>query len=268
MATEPDYSIDDILSVEELENLGSPHSVWEMPEAQVFEWDDEIAVATPGFSIASSMDRFAGPMNRPQFQALEGFNSEFTENGRRVVIAGDELRAMVGDQAIARIEGFDESYAVDVRSPDEVIDKIREYHENYSGDVKGDFLSRLDDNNAVLPVIYSNDGVVAQRGVALMEGDGVMMSSDESPEEIFERLEQGKVQNDIHVDRYEAPDSAEAEYFVDVMLPSNYEDVDHALVNQGLVIEVDEEQVMESFLGDREVHNYSENNGLYTVELV
>lgn len=267
MATESDYNIDDILTTEELESLGSPEDSWDMPDAQVFEWDDEVAVATPGFSIASSMDRFAGPMNRPHFQALEGFNSQFTDNSRRAVIAGEDLRTLVGEKAVARIQGFDESYAVDVRSPDEVLEIIQDYDENYSGQVEEEFWSKLENNNAVLPVIYSTEGVIPQTGIALMEGEGVMTSSDETPTGLMNEVDHSTVDHNVQVDRYEAPEAAEAEYFVDVMLPPEYDDVNHALVEQGLVIDVDGEKTIENFSGERDIHSYSENNGVYTVEL-
>lgn len=267
MVEETSYGIDDILTVEELESLGSPDSLWEMPDAQVFEWGDNIAVATPGFSIASSMDRFAGPMNRPQVQALEGFYSEFTEDGKRVVIAGEELRDLVGDKAVARIQGFDESYAVNVRTPDEVTDAISRYHEQYAGDVEGDFWSKVDANNALLPVVYSQEGVVPEMGVALMQGEGMMVSSDVSNEDIFEEVENSTIQNDIHLDRHKAPDSAEAEYFVDIMLPPEYDEVTHEVVEQGIIIDIDGERLLESFPESVSIQDYSERNGLYTIEL-
>lgn len=268
MSEQFDYSIEDILSTEELETLGRPEEVHHMPDAQVVEWEEDKAVTAPGFSIASSMDRFkAGSLNFHHRQALEGFYSEFVENGERVIFADEELRDIVGERAVARVEGFEDAYAVQVRPPEDALEVVRRYDSEYTGDVEEEFWTRIDANNAVIPVTYDLDGVVDETGISLMAGEGVMASEDIHSLDSEEDVEAKRIDEDLRINRYEAPEDSDASYHVEVLLPPGFDDISHEIINKGIVIDVDGERELESLPRDMNILDYGENNGIYTVEL-
>ena len=269
VSEQPESVIGKILTVDELENLGAPEQVREIPEAQVVEWEDGTAVATPSFSIAGSMDRFlAGNLSDLQENTLEGFHSEFSEGGNKVVYADEDIRSVVGDQAVARVYGIGE-FSVDVRPPEDALEVIRDYDKQYAGYVDVDFWDRIDSRNAVVPVVYNQGGVVPQTHVALMESEGMVPTEDTlSSEEILDReIESSNIGQELQTERYEAPDDSEAEYVVDVILPQGYDEVGYATVPTGLMVEVDGEQHLENLPGDFEVDSYRENNGVCSFEL-
>lgn len=270
VSTRTEYSLDDVLTPEELQKLGNPDLVREEPDAQVAEWESVSAVTTHGASIASSMDRFsAGNLTPAQADTLEGLHREFTENGERVVFVSEKLRQLLGDKAVARLEDFDEGYAVAVRSPEEVEEVIERYSQQYTGNVEQHFRDRIESNHAVMPALYDASGVIDETGVALMEGEGILKSDDgKNLDQLMQQDLEGEMDpNEININRYEAPEPADAEYFVDVMLPAGYEEVDHDVKRDSLVIEADGEKAMKSLPEINEVLDYEENNGIYTVEI-
>lgn len=270
MSTKTEYSITDVLSPQELQKLGSPDIVRQEPDAEVIEWEEDSAVTTPGSSIAASMDRFrAGNMTPAQRNTLEGFYSEFTEAGERVVFVDEELRELLGDKAVARLMDFDEGYAVAVRSPEEAQEVIKRYEQQYAGDVEEHFWDQIEANHAVIPALYDASGVIDQTGISMMSGEGILKSDDgKDADQLMEEDLEGQMDpNDINITRYEAPESAEAEYFVDVMLPAGYEEVNHEVRRDSLIIKADEQREMKSIPEINEVLDYEENNGIYTVEI-
>jgi hypothetical protein len=270
VSTRTEYSITDVLSPQELQKLGSPDLVRERPDAEVVEWDGVSAVTAPATSIASSMDRFmAGRTTAAQENTLEGFYSEFTENDEKVVFVDKELRKLLGDQAVARIDNFEDSYAVAVRSPEEVQDVVERYDQNYAGNVEEFFWDQIQANHAVMPVLYTSAGVVPETAVSLMEGDGILQGEDGSTaDELLSQELEGQMDPDsLNITRYEAPEASEAEYFVDVMLPQGYDEADHEIRRNSLIVEADEQKAMESMPEVNEVLDYEENNGVYTVEI-
>lgn len=270
MSTRTEYSITDVLSSQELQKLGSPDIVRQEPDAEVIEWDEDSAVTTPGSSIAASMDRFkAGNMTPAQRNTLERFYSEFTESGERVVFVDEELRELLGDKAVARLMDFEEGYAVTVRSPEEAQEVIERYDQQYAGDVEQHFWDQVESNHAVMPALYDASGVIDETGISLMSGEGILKSDDgKNVDQLMEEDLEGEIDpNGINIARYEAPEAAEAEYFVDAMLPAGYEEVDHEVRRDSLVIEADGQKEMKSVPEINEVLGYEENNGIYTVEI-
>lgn len=264
------YSLDDVLTTEEIQKLGTPDKTEQRPDAEVNEWGRDVAVATAGTSVAASMDRFkAGNLTPAQARTLEGFYSEFVDNGQRVVFVDDELHELLGDQAFARIDEFDQAYAVSVQSPEEAEDVIEWYDENYAGDVVDTFWQEVEANHAVMPVVYNQEGVIDEAGIALMSGDGILRSEDsQSPDQWLEEDVEGSVDTEgLEMERYLAPDQAEASFYLDVQLPPQYEDAGYRVENNSLVVEVDDQQILESFMRQPEILGEEENNGIYSFKI-
>lgn len=269
MSTNTTYSLEDVLDPKELQKLGSPDEIREEPDAQVVEWDEALAVTTPGNSIASSMDRFkAGNLTPAQFRTLEGFYSEFTDNGERVVFVEHDVKELLGDQAMVMTQEFDEAYAVAVRTPEDAMDVIREYDQHYAGNVEQQFREEIDARHAVMPVIYNGDGVITETGVSLMGGNGVL-TSDDSPSvnELLEKDVSEMEAEGLNMDTYPAPERAEADQYIDIRLPPGYDEATHHATNNSLIMEVDGEKQMKALTPGQEVIGYEENNGVYTIQI-
>ncbi|WEL23341.1 hypothetical protein [Candidatus Nanohalovita haloferacivicina] len=284
MSTSAEHSIEDVLTTEELEKLGKPDVLEEIPDAQVARFGDTSAVTTPGSSIASSMDRFkAGNMTPAQRRTVEGLYSDFADGGERVIFASDEVRDLLGEEAVVKMAGFPQAYAVRVADPQEVADKVDEYDDQYAGNPSEYFWDEIDNNRAVMPAIYDGNGVKDSAPVTLMSGDGVLRSEDGMTAGQFVQnilhAKQGELSEDdledtevadpteIATQRYRAPDSSEAEYELDVMMPSGYEEANFDVGPQSLVIEVDGEKEIVNFPDHPEVLDYEENNGVYTFRI-
>ena len=278
VSNEIEYSLEDVLDHEELQKFETPQKIEQQPDAQVVHWDDMLAVTTPGSSIASSMDRFkAGDMNLSHFRTVQGFASEFTENNEQLVFVNADLKELLGDQAMAVTQETDQTYAVAVRTPEEALDTVRKYDRNYAGDVEGDFWDEITSRHAVMPVLYnSDDELVSDTGVALMGGRGVMTGDDSiTAEQLLEEDEvprearaESMDTTEAELDSYPAPDSVEAERYVDVMLPPGYKQIGHQENDTTLVIEIDgEKQMLETISQDQSVLDYHERNGVYSIEL-
>lgn len=270
MSTRTSYSLDDILTTEELQKLGTPDTTKQRPDAEVTEWENNSAVTTAGSSVAASMDRFrAGNVTPAQARTLEGFYSEFSDDGQRVVFVDDELHELLGDQAFARMEEFDQAYAVKVQSPEEAEDIITWYDENYAGDVEDTFWQEVKANHAVMPVVYDQEGVVDEIGISLMSGEGILRS-DDSPaaEQLLEEDVEGSVDTEsLQMQRYPAPEDVEASFYLDVQLPPQYDDAKYSIENNSIVVEVDDQKEIQSFIRPPEILGEEENNGVYTFEI-
>jgi len=216
------------------------------------------------------MDRFkAGNMTRAQFQTLEGFYSEFTENRERVVFVEEDIKELLGDQAMATTQEFEDAYAVAVRTPEQAMEVIREYDQNYAGNVEEEFMEGINSRHAVMPVLYDESGVLTETGVSLMGGDGVLTSDDSPPiDQLMDKEIEGAVGPDrLEMNTYPAQDSSEADCYIDVMLPPDYEHATHHTTNNSVIMEVDGEKQLEDIRPEQEVKGYKENNGVYTIEI-
>lgn len=271
MSTRANYTIEDVVDHQTLQILGIPEERQEKPDAEVVRWDDFLAVTTSGSSIAASMDRFkAGEMTEPQFSTLEGFYNEFTENGEQVVFVDDSLKELLGDQAMAVTSEFDEAYAVSVKSPQDALEVIEQYERNYAGDVERDFWEEIDSRHAMVPVMYDNEGLLNSTGISLMGGEGIIQADDgiTADDLLEEETMQGSALIETEVKRYDAMDAENADRYVDVLLPPDYEEVDHWLDESNLVIDIDgEAEVMETLSPGETVLGYGERNGIYSLEI-
>ena len=270
VSKEVKYSLEEVLNPEDLQNLESPQRIEQQPDAQVVHWEDMLAVTTPGNSIASSLDRFdAGDMTMPQFRTLRGFYGEFTENNEHVVFVNEELKELLGDQAMAITQGVEEAYPVAVRSPEDALDVVTNYDQNYAGNVEQEFWEEINSRHAVAPVLYNEEGMISDTGMALM-GSEEMISGDETmtAEQILQEDVSLREMGGADLQTHEAPESAEAERYVDIMLPPNYNEVDHYEEGSSLVIQIDgQNQLVKGLIPSHEVVDYTENNGVYTIEL-
>ena len=270
VSKQPELGIDEILTTDEQENLGKPERVTRIPEAEVVEWEDGTAVATPGYSIAASMDRFlAGNLGDLQQKALEGFHGEFADGRNKVVYADEDVRDILGDQAVARIQGIGKTFPVDVRPPEDALEVVRRYDQDYTGDVEREFWDRINANNAVVPVIYDMGGVMPKTGIALMESEGMIAREDSiSSEELLDNdLESQEIDDGLQIERYEAPEESDAEYFVEVLLPPGSDNLDYDTFTNGLAVSADGQTEMHNLPGNYDIIDHSENNGLYRFEL-
>ncbi|QKQ98393.1 hypothetical protein GKQ38_02600 [Candidatus Nanohaloarchaea archaeon] len=272
MSTKSKYSLDDVLTPQELQTLQTPDNIDERPDAEVVEWGDTSAVTTPGFSIASSIERFQGGNLSPaQESALRGFSNEFSEHGENVLFMDDELREVLGDEVVARVQGFEEAYVAKVLSPDQAMDIVERYDDQYLGDVVQRFGEEIDSNHAVLPAIYNDTGLIEERPVALMEGEGLMAGEDSIPVEKMldeEEDDVGKVDpQSISMKRYPAPEDVEASFYLDVQLPAHYDEASYQVENNSIVIEADGQKELQSFATPPEIIEEDENNGVYSFEI-
>lgn len=284
MSTRAEHSIDDVLTTEELEKLGKPDALEEIPDAQVARFGDTYAVTTPGSSIASSMDRFkAGNLTPAQASALNGFYGEFNENGERVVFVEDEIRELLGEEAVVKMGGFPNAYAVRLADPEEAAEAVERYDDQYAGNTSEYFWNEVENNRAVMPVIKDQQGVRESTPVSLMSGDGILRSENgvtagEFVENILQR-NQGELSeedledteaanpNNLSTQRYPAPDNSEAEYILDIMMPAGYDEPEFKSGPQTLVVDVDGQKEMINFPSNPKVLGYEENNGVYTLEI-
>lgn len=271
MSTSSEYRFEDVVNSQTLQNLGTPESRENQPDAEIVRWDDFLAVTTPGSSIAASMDRFkAGNMTAPQRKTLQGFYNEFTDNNERVVFVDKSLKQLLGDQAMAVTSESDETYAVSVRSPQDALEVIEEYERNYAGDVEEEFWDEIDSRHALVPVMYDENGMITDTGLSLMDGEGIMSGDNGiNADDLLENEEiRDSALNDSELKKYPALDSEEAEKYVEVLLPPDYDEVDHWTHGQSLVIEVDgEAEHMETLTPASEVRDYGEKNGIYSIEI-
>jgi|GEM_PF-1984342 len=269
----PEFSVEEILETGDMKALGEERDVVHEPDAQIVEWDSGATVATPVSSISGFTDRLrAGEMNVLQKNTLDGFNSEFTEGDRRVVYASDPIREVTGDSAMAVIKGINVRRPIDVRPPEDALDVIRKYNSTWAGDIEDQFWNRIENQNVVAPVLYTNQGVVPETGIALMENEDMVAHDTVSSEEIIGReFEADEVIADgIQIEGYEAPESAEATYFVDVMLPDNYDMTGEQIASNGIHVDGDLQDNLPEGLEEidpRIISDYSENNGVYTLEI-
>lgn len=284
MSTRAEHSIDDVLTTEELEKLGKPDVVKDIPDAQVAQFEDTYAVTTPGSSIASSMDRFkAGNITPAQQSALEGFYGEFTENRERVVFVDDEIRELLGDEAVVKFGGVPEAYAVRVADPSEAADVVEKYDEQYAGNPSEYFWNEVESNRAVIPVIKDRAGVKDHAPISLMSGDGILrgengQTAGEFLEDILHRKPGELSEEDLEdttpadptelaTQRYEAADDSEAEYVLDVMVPAGYDNAEFDTGPQSLIVESGDQRELISFPENPEIVDYEENNRIYTVRI-
>lgn len=283
MSTRAEYSLTDVLTPEELQTVEDPDDIREFPDAEVVEWDETSAVTTPGFSLASSMDRFQGSMTPDQRKLLEGFYGEFRENDEAIVFLDEDLRELLGDKAHARFPEDERAYPVALRSAAEAVDVIEEYDSMYAGDIADQFWRSIESNQAVVPALYDEEGVIDETAVSLIYADGVLGSDVnptpeqmlrkglEDPEEDLETEMKSVSENleseGLYTETYPATDDEEAERYVSVVLPSDYDSVGWDRSGTSLVIEADGKSRLETLKESEEVLDAEENNGMYTLRI-
>lgn len=265
-----EHGVEELLTPSEREELGEPQDFHEMPEAEVVEWEDGTVVATPGYSIASSMDRFmAGNLSDLGQETFDGFHSEFSDNGEYVMFLKEDLQDKVGDKAVVKVPGINKTLPVDVRSPEEALEVVRNYDHKYIGDVEDEFWEKIRMRNAVVPVMYNDSGVIPETQMALMESDGIITSNEGlSSEDLLEESElDSDEETDIQIERYEAPEEADGEYFVEVLPPQGSDTLEYETTKQTFAVSIDGQAALQDMPGEFEVIDESENNGLYRFEL-
>lgn len=271
VSTRAEYTLDDVLEDDEtLERFSDEGDVRDLPEAELRVLDEDgVVVTSPGVSLASTMDRFQGPMTPGLRSSINGFYGEFRQNpGEAVVVVDEELKRFLGEEAVARFPDDDAGYAVNVRTPDQVEEVVDEYGELYAGDLSDSFRHSIRKHRIAVPALYDEDGVIDETAMALMNADGVA-ASDRNPEineMLAVDLEGDYTPNSIDIRTTPAPESEEAEKYVDVLLPQNYDNVRHTTHEGDLYIQVDNTVDSQS-IGDLDVGSVSENNGVYTLEL-
>lgn len=271
MSTRAEYTLEDVVENEEImQDIQETGESQDLPEAELrLLSGEDVAVTAPGVSLAASLDRFKGPMTPALGTSLNGFYGEFRENpGEAIVIVDEELKSLLGDEAVARFPEDDAGYAVDVRTPGEVVDTVDKYDGLYAGDLSGDFRDAIDNHRIAVPALYDETGVISETPVALMNTEGVA-ASDRNPEmdEMLGVELEGEYRPDsIDVTSSPAPESEEAERYVDVLLPQQFEEVNHRVHEGDLYVQVDN-TIDSQDVGELEVTDAYENNGVYTLEL-
>lgn len=271
MATGVEYRLEDVLEDDEvLEDFRGEGDVRDFPDAELRVVDESSVVVTaPGVSLADSLDRFKGPMSPGLRSSLNGFYGEFRDSpGDAVVIVDEELKKFLGDEAIARFPEDDAGYAVAVRSPEEVESKIDEYDRFYTGDLSGDFRDAIGQHRIAVPALYDESGVISETAMSLMKAEGLAIS-DRSPDPgdlLGTDLEGEYSPDSMDITSTPAPGSEDVQRFVDVLLPPGYDEVRYGTSEGRLFIQADD--VIDSTgIGDLEVVNEREKNGVYTLEL-
>jgi hypothetical protein len=276
VSTKSQHNLTDVLNPDELENLDSPEIVDEVPNARISEWEDMTAVVSPGKSIAGYMDRFrAGSITPMQRKTLNGLHSDIVGDRSQAIFMSEELKDRVGDKAYVRLGNDDQTFAVDIRTPEEVYDTLEKYQEQYAGDVIQMFEEDIESNNIVLPVNYEEgEGVLREAPTAVVTGPEVMANEVEPMQMVDAMLEPEEVENlsenrDLNVYSREAGGDTEAEYEVEVMA-SGYEVNDYHMHKGNLIMETPEGVARAGFIdkdlaGEAEITG--ENNGVYTVEV-
>lgn len=271
MSTRPKYGIRDNLEPEEIEKLPTHEKVRQAPDAQIVEWPDSSAITTPAAPLAWSIDRLkGGGMTPPHYDTLSGFSNEFSENGEPVVIAGKDLRDILGNKAIAKLGELGRVYAVDVRRPREVSDTVDQYKQNYAGNPQEFLSDEIASNHVVMPVLFDESGVIRETPITLMDAEGILQSDrGMTAGELIETELEGTTDiGGMESEKYRAPEDERAEYCLDVMLPPGYDKVDHTVIDDLIIVETEEEKLMETFSDLNEVINYKETNGIYTIEVI
>ena len=266
MSTEVKYSLEDVLAPHELNKLGNPEKIEQIPSAQAIHWEDNSAVTAPGIAIAASMDRLkAGNLTPSHKRTLKGFQGEFGRNGERVAYTADEIRDILGDQVIARTQLFGKSVPLKLRSPEEAIETIRKYDRNYAGSVEDDFWTAIDARNVVYPVSYGENGVIPEAGITLSSHSG-LVPDEEELSYLLEDVEK-KEDNGLLKKWYLATDEEKAEYMVEIEIPPGADNITHELNGHTLTVSGEDSIYMHNFKQADEVIDYGRNNGVYWLEL-
>lgn len=271
MSTRAEYTLADVLEDDEImQDFKGEGDVRDLPDAELrLMGEDNVVVTAPGISLADSLDRFKGPMSASQESYLNGFYGEFRETpGEAVVVVDEELKRFLGDEAVARFPEDDAGYAVDVRAPEEVEDTVQEYDSMYTGDLSEDFRETIRKHRIAVPALWDDSGVIPETAMALMKAEGVAVS-DRNPEadELLETDLEGEYDpNSMDMDTLPAPGSEDVEKYVDVLLPPGYEEVRYATSEGRLFVQADD-TIDSTDIGDLDVLNDREKNGVYTLEL-
>ena len=271
VSTRAEYSLEDVLGDDELlEEFRVEGDVRDLPDAELrVVGRDDVVVTSPGVSLAGSFDRFKGPMSPGLEASLNGFYGEFRDSsGDAVVIVGEELKRFLGDEAVARFPEDDAGYAVDVKVPGEVIDTVDMYDSFYAGDISGDFRKAIEDHRFVVPALYDETGVIPETAIALMNTEGVAVS-DRTPEPddlVGMELEGEYSPDSMDISSVPAPDSGEVKMYVDVLLPPGYDEVRYGTSDGRVFIQAGE-VIDSTSIGDLEILDEEEKNGVYTLEL-
>lgn len=277
VSTNSKHDLTDVLNPDELENLKSPEAVDEVPNARVSEWEDMTAVVSPGRSIAGYMHRFnVNDITPRQRKMLNGLHSDIVGDRSQAVFMSDDLKGVVGDKAYVRLSNNDRTFAVDVRSAEDVYETLEKYEEQYADDVIQSFEKDIEANNIVLPVNYDEEGVLSEVPAAVMTGPEVMANEVEPMQMVRSMLEPEEVNDLMDKSGYlrahstEATTSSDAEYEVEVMVPPDCEVEGYQVETGYLIMETENglsqvEFIDNDLAGEAEIAG--ENNGVYTVEV-
>jgi len=273
VSTNSRYNIEDVVSQENLQALGEPDQRQIHPEAEIIESGDFTAVTTAGSSIAASIPRLSlGEMDRSRYKLLEGFHGEFADHSENIVFVDESLKNILGDQAIATTENIDNTYAVSVRGPEDALEVVEKYQDQYGGSIEQDFINDIESRRAAIPVLYDKGVLAPEMGITIIDAEEEVIQGDIglTGDELLEEEESLSANNlsESDVLKYPAPEESRAERCIEILLPQGYDEVDYWHDRRNLVVNVDGNPEFEESLnvGDS-VLGYEENNGFYRLEI-